>query len=228
MTALATSSGGSRATAASSIDHAIRLSTAAAVLAVAARRLCLLLARLRGGPGVRRERAHRRWSRPQSTASCTPPAWSSCTRPGTGYRSPPWPAGCSGWASRPPSPRTWPRAGHTVRSERWSRPGQRPASSARMNSWSGSSAPPGRWNANHRQSIAARAQHAAPRRVPPPPQPLTAGSTARTTATYPLRAGSRRGSLPGGRPLLPARSMAAGFPEPTPVMTQRSPRTGSA
>jgi hypothetical protein len=35
MTVLATSSGGSRATAASSIDHAIRLSTAAAVLAVA-------------------------------------------------------------------------------------------------------------------------------------------------------------------------------------------------
>ena len=35
MTALATSSGGSRATAASSIDHVIRLSTAAAVLAVA-------------------------------------------------------------------------------------------------------------------------------------------------------------------------------------------------
>jgi hypothetical protein len=35
MTALATSSGGSRATAASSIDHAIRLSTAAAVLVVA-------------------------------------------------------------------------------------------------------------------------------------------------------------------------------------------------
>jgi hypothetical protein len=35
MTALPTSSGGSRATAASSIDHAIRLSTAAAVLAVA-------------------------------------------------------------------------------------------------------------------------------------------------------------------------------------------------
>ena len=35
MTALATSSAGSRATAASSIDHAIRLSTAAAVLAVA-------------------------------------------------------------------------------------------------------------------------------------------------------------------------------------------------
>ena len=35
MTALATSSGGSRATAASGIDHAIRLSTAAAVLAVA-------------------------------------------------------------------------------------------------------------------------------------------------------------------------------------------------
>ncbi len=35
MTALATSSGGSRATAASGIDHAIRLSAAAAVLAVA-------------------------------------------------------------------------------------------------------------------------------------------------------------------------------------------------
>jgi len=30
----------------------------------------------------------------------------SCTRPGTGYQYPPWPAGCLGWASRPPSPRT--------------------------------------------------------------------------------------------------------------------------
>ena len=39
---------------------------------------------------------------------------------------------------------------------RWSRPGRRSASWARMNSWSGSSAPPGRRNAGHRQSTLRR------------------------------------------------------------------------
>jgi hypothetical protein len=44
----------------SGIDRAIRLSTAAAVLAVAGhRRVCVLLARICGRPGPRRERDHR-------------------------------------------------------------------------------------------------------------------------------------------------------------------------
>jgi len=89
---------------------------------------------LRGRPGTRRERDHR----PAGAGHHRRPGvrlqrWSSCARPGTGYRYPPWPAGCSGWASRPPSRRTWPWAGHTVPSGRCSRPGQRPASWARMN-----------------------------------------------------------------------------------------------
>ena len=92
MTALAASSGGCRTTAAISIDRAIRLSTAAAVLAVAGiarmspagtpTRSCGRTARAGSPPG---------WSRPPSTAWCTPPAWSSCTRPGTGYQSRPGP-----------------------------------------------------------------------------------------------------------------------------------------
>ena len=58
MTALATSSAGSRATAASSIDHAIRLSTAAAVLAVAGIAACVsywhayAVVRAYGGSGI--------------------------------------------------------------------------------------------------------------------------------------------------------------------------------
>jgi hypothetical protein len=128
----------------SGIDRAIRLSTAAAVLAVAgiaayvsywhASRSSGHMARPGSPPG---------WSRPRSTAWCTPVRCSSsCTRHGTGSRCLPWPGGCSGWGSRPPSRRTWPRAGPTVWSGRWSRPGRRPVSWAPMSSWSGSSAPP--------------------------------------------------------------------------------------
>ena len=124
----------------------------------------------------------------------------SRTRPGTGYRYRPWPAGCSAWASRLPSRRTWPRAGRTVRSERWSRPGQRPASSARMSFWSGSSAPPGPWNVSHRQSIAAKIRRARLRRVPSRSQPLTADSPARATAVRSRRTGGRRVSPPDGQP----------------------------
>ena len=61
------------------------------------------------------------------------PARPSPARPGTGSRYLRWPAGCWALASRPPSRRTWPGAGPTARSERWSRPGRRPASSAPMN-----------------------------------------------------------------------------------------------
>jgi len=53
-------------------------------------------------------------SRPRSTAWSTPVRWWCCTPRGTGCRYPPWPAGCSRWASRRPSRRTWPRAGPTV------------------------------------------------------------------------------------------------------------------
>ena len=77
-----------------------------------------------------------------------------------------------------------------------------------------------------RQSTVAIMRRAALRRVPP--QPSTAGSTAGTTATSPPRAGSRRVSWPGRRPPPPARSMMTRFPEPVPIMTQRWPRTGSA
>jgi hypothetical protein len=117
---------------ASGIDRAIRLSTAAAVLAVAGIAAYVsywhayAVVRAHGETGI--------------TARLEP-----ATIDGLVYASsmvvlsaarhrvpvPPWPAGCSGWASRPPSPRTWPRAGHTVPPGRWSRPGRRPVSWAR-------------------------------------------------------------------------------------------------
>ena len=74
------------------------------------------------------------WRRPRSTASFTPARCVCCTRHGTGSRYPPWPAGCLAWGSRPPSRRTWPRAGLTVPSGRWSLPGRRSVSWARMSS----------------------------------------------------------------------------------------------
>jgi len=97
-----------------------------------------------------------------------------------------------------------------------------------MNSWSGSSAPPGRWNMSHRQSTAAEIRRAALRRVPPQPQPLTASSRAGATAIRPLRVGGRRVSLPGSRLPLPGRGRATARLKPMPVITQRCPRTGSA
>ena len=81
---------------ASSIDHAIRLSTAAAVLAVAAIAAYVsywhayAVVRAHGEAGI--------------TARLEPATidglvyavlWLSCTRHGTGWRRPPWPAGYS-------------------------------------------------------------------------------------------------------------------------------------
>ena len=102
MTALATASDNYRATGTSSIDRAIRLSTAAAVLAVAGIAAYVsywhayAVVRAHGETGITA-----RLSRPRSTAWSTPARWLSCTRPGTGCRYPAWPAGCSGRASRP-------------------------------------------------------------------------------------------------------------------------------
>ena len=118
----------------SGIDRAIRLSTARGRARRGGHRgLCLLLARLRGRPGARRDRDHR----PAGAGHDRRPGLRQFdgrpvrgTAPGAGTR--PWPAGCSGWGSRPPSPRTWPRAGPTAPSGRWSRPGRRSASWAPM------------------------------------------------------------------------------------------------
>ena len=222
MTALVTASGNYRATAVSSIDRAIRLSTAAAVLAVAGIAAYVsywhayAVVRAYGGSGI--------------TARLEP-----ATIDGLVYASsmvilyaarhrvpaPPlarWLLGlgiaatltanmAQGWSHGP--------VGAIVA------PGQRSASWAPMNSWSGSSAPPGRRHPCHRQGTPAKMRRAAVRRVPPQPQPLTASSTARAAATCPLRAGGRRVSLP-------TRRMVTGFPEAVPIIARRWPRTGSA
>ena len=120
MTALAAPSGGCRTTAAISIDRAIRLSTAAAVAGIARMSpagTAYAVVRAHGESGI--------------TARLEPTtidglvyASSMVILYAARHRVPvsPWPAGCSGWASRPPSRRTWLRAGHTVPSVRWSRP----------------------------------------------------------------------------------------------------------
>ena len=92
---------------ANGIDRAIRLSTAAAVLAVAGIAAYVsywhayAVVRAHGETGITAGS-----SPPRSTAWSTPARWSCCTPPGTGSRSPPWPAGCSRWESPRPSRRT--------------------------------------------------------------------------------------------------------------------------
>jgi uncharacterized protein DUF2637 len=229
MTALATTSDGYPTTAVSSIDRAIRLSTAAAVIAVAAiaayvsywHAYAVIRAHGEGGITARLEPATIDGLVYASSMVILYAARHQVPVPALAR----WLLGLGIAATLTAN---MAQGGHTVRPERWSRPGPRPASSAHTNSWSGSSAPPGRWNTSHRQGIVAETRRAALRRVPPQPQPLTVSSTARTTTIDPLRAGGRRVSMPGSRPPLPARSMVAGFPEPVPVMTQRWPRTGSA
>ena len=103
----------------SGIDRAIRLSTAVAVLAVAGIAAYVsywhayAVVRAHGESGI--------------TARLEPATIDGLVYASsmvvlyaarTGCRSPPWPGGCSGWGSRRPSRRTWPRAGPTVPSGR--------------------------------------------------------------------------------------------------------------
>ena len=228
MTVSAAASGGYRANAASGIDRTIRLSTAAAVLAVAGIAAYVsywhayAVVRAHGENGI--------------TARLEP-----TTIDGLVYAS----SMVILYAARhrvpvPPLARWLLGLGIAATltanmAQGWShgpvgavaRPGQRPASSARMNSWSGPSAPARRWNPSHRQGTAAGIRRAALRRDLPRPRPLAAGSTAGATATCPLP-GGRRISLPGSRPPPPPGTIVTGFPEPVPIMTKRRPRTGSA
>jgi Protein of unknown function (DUF2637) len=113
----------------SGIDRAIRLSTAAAVLAVAGiaayisywRAYAVVRAHGENGITARLEPA---------TIDGLVYASSMVMLYAARHRSryPPWPAACSAWGSRRPSRRTWPRAGPTVWSGRWSRPGRRSVS----------------------------------------------------------------------------------------------------
>ena len=188
----------------------------------------LLLARLRCRPGTRRDRDHRpARSPPRSTASSTPARWWCCTQPGTACQYPPSPGGCSRWESQPPSRRTWHRAGPTVPSARWSRPGRRLVL-ARTSFWSGSSAPAGRQTEGRRQSISALVWPAVLRSVVFRLQPLTASAPEGISATRQPRHGGPQVGRPGSRPSPSAGSATMRRLRPAPPMTRRWPRTGSA
>jgi hypothetical protein len=177
----------------SGVDRAIRLSTAAAVLAVAG--IAAFVSYVHAYAVVR---AH---GETGFTARLEPAtidglvyasSMRSCMQPGTGCRCPPSPAGCSRWESPLPSPRTWPRAGPTVPSGRWSRPGRRSAWWARTNSWCGSSARPGRQHAGRLQSTRVSVRPAGLRRVLSRPQPLMVTGPERASAARQTRRGCPR------------------------------------
>jgi Protein of unknown function (DUF2637) len=211
------------------IDRAIRLSTAAAVLAVAG-----IAAHVSYGHAYAGIRAH---GETGITARLGPAAID-----GLVYASsmvvlyaarhrvpvPAWPAGCSRWASPRPSRRTWPRAGRTVWSGRWSRPGRRSVSRARTNFWSGSSAPAGRQTAGRQQSTPATVRPAVLRPVPSRPQPPTASAPEGASATRQTWRGGPRVRPPGCRLRPPAGGVTMRRLRPALAMTRRCPRTGSA
>jgi hypothetical protein len=214
---------------ASGIDRAIRLSTVAAVLAVAG-----IAAYVSYGHAYAVVRAN---GETGITARLEPAtidglvyASSMVVLYAARHRvpSPPSPAGCSRWESPPPSPRTWPRAGPTVPSGRSSRPGRRSVSRARTNSWSGSSAPPGRQTAGRRPRTAALARPAVRRGVLSRPQPLTASAPEGTSAARQTGRGGPRVRPPGRRRSPPAGSVTMRGVRPALAMTRRWPRTGLA
>ena len=179
---------------ASGIDRAIRLSTAAAVLAVAGIAAYVFdwhadaVVRVHGETGItaRLEPAIIDGLVDASSMAVLYAAWHRVPVPSLA-------AGRSRWASPLPSRRTWPRAGPTVPSGRSSRPGRRLVLWARTNSWSGSSAPPGRQHAGRRQSTPATVRPAALRRVPSRPQPCTGRAPRRDRARH-----ARTGVAAGG------------------------------
>jgi hypothetical protein len=213
---------------ASGIDRAIRLSTAAAVLAVAGIAAYVsywhayAVVRAHGESGI--------------TARLEPAtidglvyASSMVVLYAARHRVPvPSLAGCSGWESPLPLRRTWPRAGPMVPSGPSSRPGRRSASWAPMNFWSGSSAPPGRQHAGRRQCTAAKMRRAVPRCIFSLPQPVTASAPEGASVARQTGRGSPRIRPPGSRPSSPAGSVTMRCLRPALSMTRRRPLTGSA
>ena len=106
-----------------------------------------------------------------------------------------------------------------------SRPGRRSASWAPTNSWSGSSAPPGRQTAGRRQRTSALARPAVRACVLSRPQPLTASAPEGTSAARQARRCGPRVRPPG---IPPAGSVTMRRLRPALSMTRRWPRTGSA
>jgi hypothetical protein len=92
----------------------------------------------------------------------------------------------------------------------------------------GSSAPPGRHTAGRRQSTFALVRPAVPRGVLSRRQPLTATAPEGTSAARQARRGRPRVRLQDSRPSPPADSVTMRRLRPALAMTQRWPRTGSA
>jgi Protein of unknown function (DUF2637) len=112
-------------------------------------------------------------------------------------------------------------------SGRWSRPGPRSVSWAPMSCWSGLSARPGQQNTRRRPGISAARRPAALRRVLPRPQPPAPGFPAAPGAALQTGNGSLRLGSPGrGSP--PAGSVTTRCLSLPPSTTRRWPRTGGA
>jgi hypothetical protein len=198
MTVFAAAADGYRTNTTSSIDRAIRLSTAAAVLAVAGVAAYVsywhayAVVRAHGESGI--------------TARLEP-----ATIDGLVYASSMVVLYAARHRVPVPSLARWllglgiaatltanmARAGPTDPSGRWSRPGRRSVSSARMSCWSGSSARLGRQNPGRRPGTSAT----------PRPQPPAPSSAAGASATHETRYGSLRLRSPGRQPPPPAGSV---------------------
>jgi hypothetical protein len=115
-----------------------------------------------------------------------------------------------------------------VPSGRWSRPGQRSVSWARMNFWSGSSALPGRFEQGpSAEHLCNGAACRADVRLPGPQQ-LTATDLAGAGATCQIQARGPRVRPPGSLPSPQVGSVMMRCLRPAPSMTRRWPPTCSA
>ena len=192
------------------------------------RGVCLLLARLRGRPGLRRDRDHR------------PAGAGDDRRPGLRQ--------LDGGAVRRPAPGAGPlpgplaaRAGHRRDPHRQHGPGLVTRSvAAVVAAWPAASLAgsyellvllirtSGRQHAGRRQSASAMVFPAVLRRVLSPPQPQTAIAPQRASATRQTRPGGPRVTPPGTRPSPPTGSVTMRSLRPALSMRRRWPRTGSA